>query len=192
MAAFLNRRVLVLNQSYEPIMVIGAKRAIILILSEKVDALENYRELIHSAYLTLPLPSVIKLKQYARIRRKEIVLSCRNILKRDNHTCHYCGIRSVPMTIDHIIPRQNGREESWYNLVAACVRCNTLKGNQTPRAAQMKLSKLPRNSSKIRVRNRCEITGRSHGVYRKLKISRIALRQLTLEGKIPGMVKASW
>ena len=58
--------------------------------------------------------------------------------------------------------------------------------------AQMKLSKLPRNSSKIRVRNRCEITGRSHGVYRKLKISRIALRQLTLEGKIPGMVKASW
>ena len=58
--------------------------------------------------------------------------------------------------------------------------------------AQMKLSKLPRNSSKIRVKNRCEITGRSHGVYRKLKISRIALRQLTLEGKIPGMVKASW
>ena len=58
--------------------------------------------------------------------------------------------------------------------------------------AQMKLSKLPRNSSKIRVKNRCEITGRSHGVYRKLKISRIALRQLTLEGKIPGMIKSSW
>ena len=58
--------------------------------------------------------------------------------------------------------------------------------------AQMKLSKLPRNSSKIRVRNRCEITGRSHGVYRKLKISRIALRQLSLEGKIPGMFKSSW
>ena len=58
--------------------------------------------------------------------------------------------------------------------------------------AQMKLSKLPRNSSKIRVKNRCEITGRSHGVYRKLKISRIALRQLSLEGKIPGMVKSSW
>ena len=58
--------------------------------------------------------------------------------------------------------------------------------------AQMKLSKLPRNSSKIRIKNRCEITGRSHGVYRKLKISRITLRQLTLEGKIPGMVKSSW
>ncbi len=58
--------------------------------------------------------------------------------------------------------------------------------------AQQKLSNLPRNSSKTRVMNRCEITGRPHGVYRKLKISRIALRELGLEGKIPGMVKSSW
>ena len=58
--------------------------------------------------------------------------------------------------------------------------------------AQQKLSKLPRNSAKNRVRNRCQITGRPHGVYRKLKISRIALRQLGLEGKIPGMIKSSW
>ena len=58
--------------------------------------------------------------------------------------------------------------------------------------AQQKLAKLPRNSSKTRVRNRCQITGRPHGVYRKLKISRIALRQLGLQGKIPGLVKSSW
>ena len=58
--------------------------------------------------------------------------------------------------------------------------------------AQQKLSKLPRNSAKVRVMNRWQITGRPHGVYRKLKISRIALRQLGLEGKIPGMVKSSW
>ena len=58
--------------------------------------------------------------------------------------------------------------------------------------AQQKLSKVPRNSAKVRVMNRCQITGRPHGVYRKLKISRIALRQLGLEGKIPGMVKSSW
>ena len=58
--------------------------------------------------------------------------------------------------------------------------------------AQQKLSKLPRNSAKTRVRNRCQISGRPHGVYRKLKISRIALRKLGLEGKIPGMVKSSW
>ena len=59
-------------------------------------------------------------------------------------------------------------------------------------AAQLKLSKLPKNSSKTRIRNRCEITGRPHGVYRKLKISRIALRELASSGKIPGMVKSSW
>ena len=58
--------------------------------------------------------------------------------------------------------------------------------------AQQKLSKLPRNSARTRVMNRCQITGRPHGVYRKLKISRIALRQLGLQGKIPGMVKSSW
>ena len=58
--------------------------------------------------------------------------------------------------------------------------------------AQQKLSKLPRNSAMNRVRNRCQISGRPHGVYRKLKISRIALRKLGLEGKIPGMVKSSW
>ena len=58
--------------------------------------------------------------------------------------------------------------------------------------AQLKLSKMPRNSSKTRIRNRCELTGRPHGVYRKLKISRIALRELTLSGKIPGMIKSSW
>ncbi len=58
--------------------------------------------------------------------------------------------------------------------------------------AQQKLSKLPRNSSKVRIMNRCQITGRPHGVYRKLKISRIALRKLGLEGKIPGIVKSSW
>ena len=58
--------------------------------------------------------------------------------------------------------------------------------------AQQKLSKLPRNSAKIRVMNRCEITGRPHGVYRKLKISRIALREMASSGKIPGMTKSSW
>ncbi len=59
-------------------------------------------------------------------------------------------------------------------------------------AAQLKLAKIPRNSAKVRIRNRCEITGRPHGVYRKLKISRIALRDLASKGKLPGMNKSSW
>ena len=130
-------------------MVIGAKRAVILLLNEKVDTLENYREKIHSAYISLPLPSVIKLKHYARIRRKEIVLSRKNILKRDNHTCQYCGKKSVPMTIDHIISRNKGGGDSWDNLVAACVPCNTKKGNHSLRHIQMDLSKPPRKPTMI-------------------------------------------
>ena len=59
-------------------------------------------------------------------------------------------------------------------------------------AAQLKLAKIPRNSSKTRIRNRCEISGRPHAYYRKLKISRIALRDLASQGKIPGMTKSSW
>ena len=59
-------------------------------------------------------------------------------------------------------------------------------------AAQLKLAKIPRNSARIRIRNRCEITGRPHGVYRKLRVSRIALRDLASSGKIPGMTKSSW
>jgi len=59
-------------------------------------------------------------------------------------------------------------------------------------AAQLKLAKIPRNSAKTRIRNRCEITGRPRGVYRKFRISRIALRDLALKGKIPGMTKSSW
>ena len=59
-------------------------------------------------------------------------------------------------------------------------------------AAQLKIAKLPRNSARTRIRNRCEITGRPHGVYRKLRISRIALRDLASKGKIPGMTKSSW
>ncbi|HIG51553.1 MAG TPA: HNH endonuclease [Candidatus Marinimicrobia bacterium] len=145
----LNRRVLLLNQSYEPLMVIGARRAIILLLSEKVESLENYHEIIHSVYLSLPLPSVIKLKEYARIRRKEIVLSRKNILKRDNHTCQYCGKKSVPMTIDHIISRNKGGGDSWDNLVAACVPCNTKKGNLSLKHIQMDLSKIPRKPTMI-------------------------------------------
>ena len=59
-------------------------------------------------------------------------------------------------------------------------------------AAQLKLAKIPKNSAKTRIRNRCEITGRPHGFYRKLRISRIALRDLASNGKIPGMTKSSW
>ncbi len=59
-------------------------------------------------------------------------------------------------------------------------------------AASLKLAQMPRNGSKVRVRNRCQLTGRPRGYYRKLKISRIGLRELASSGQVPGMVKSSW
>jgi small subunit ribosomal protein S14 len=59
-------------------------------------------------------------------------------------------------------------------------------------AARMKLAQLPRNSAPVRIRNRCELTGRPRGFYRKFKLSRIALRELASNGQIPGMTKSSW
>ena len=149
MAPILNRKVLLLNQSYEPIMVVAARRAIILLLSDKVDSIENYSESIHSAYLTLRLPSVIRLREYTRIKKKDIVLSRKNILKRDNHTCQYCSITSVPMTLDHIIPRNKGGGDSWENLVAACVSCNTKKGNKILKDIKMRLIRVPKKPTNI-------------------------------------------
>jgi len=149
MSAILNRRVLLLNQSYEPLMVIGAKRAINMLLNDKVDSIENYTEEVHSKYLVIYIPSVVKLREYAKIRRRDIVLSRKNILKRDNHTCQYCGIRSVPMTIDHVISKNMGGGDSWENLVAACVRCNTIKGNKPLRLLDMELLKIPRKPTVI-------------------------------------------
>ncbi len=58
--------------------------------------------------------------------------------------------------------------------------------------AVMKLAKMPRNSAKVRIRNRCELSGRPRGVYRKFKLSRIALRELASAGQIPGVIKSSW
>ena len=72
------------------------------------------------------------------------------------------------------------------------VASDTSLTNEERFKARLKLAKLPRNSSKTRVRNRCQITGRPRGTYRKLKVSRIALREMAALGLIPGMVKSSW
>ena len=149
MSSLLNRRVLLLNQSYEPVMVLGAKRAIILLLGEKVDTLENYNEFVHSKFLKIPLPSVIRLKKYVFVKRREIILSKNNILKRDNYICQYCGVKSVKMTIDHIIPKQRRGEDSWYNLVAACESCNNKKANKILSETNMVLIKKPRKPNMV-------------------------------------------
>ena len=143
----LNKKVLLLNQSYQPLMTLGAKRAIILSFTEKVEVLERYVEKVRSVNLAISIPSVIRLKDYVKFNQKRIPLSRKNILKRDSNICQYCNSKSNFMTIDHITPKDKGGRESWENLVAACVPCNTKKGNKLLKDINMKLLKQPKAPS---------------------------------------------
>ena len=149
MNSILNRKVLVLNQSYEPLMVINAKRAIVLIIKEKVKMLEKYSENIRSAQNSFDLPSVIRLNFYVHLKYKDIVLNRRNILNRDDYRCQYCAKQATPLTLDHIVPKNKGGKDSWENLVAACSKCNTRKGDTLLKHMDMKLLKKPRKPSKL-------------------------------------------
>ena len=95
------------------------------------------------------------------------------------------------------IERNKKRDRMAKKYEAQRIRLKEIAGNrdlpmEERFQARLKLSKLPRNSAKVRVQNRCEVTGRPRGVYRKFKMSRIALRELASNGQVPGMVKSSW
>ncbi len=137
--------VLLLNQNYEPLTILKLKRAITLLILGKVDLIENEDgKLLHAIKLTYPFPSVIRLKYFITIKRKEISLTKKNIIKRDNHQCQYCGQRTGVMTTDHLIPKALGGNDSWENLVCACLECNNRKGNQPPSQVSMKLFRNPK------------------------------------------------
>ena len=140
----LGKKVLVLNQSYEPLMVIGAKRAICLLLTEKSECIQNYDDIIRAQSFSMNLPSVIRVNRYVRFFRNNAILNRINVLKRDNFTCQYCSKKSNSMTIDHIIPKNRGGKDTWGNLVAACGKCNTKKGNQLLETIEMQLLKKPK------------------------------------------------
>lgn len=134
-------KVLVLNASYEPLNICSWRRAVVLLLKGKAEQIEHNGKVI---YTDFPLPSVIRLRNYVKIPYKEISLSRRNVMHRDNYTCQYCGIRKHDLTIDHIIPRSRGGIDAWDNVVAACLRCNVKKGDRTPKEADMPLKITPR------------------------------------------------
>jgi 5-methylcytosine-specific restriction endonuclease McrA len=97
-----------------------------------------------SVSLALRLPSVLRLNYYVRVRRKDVPLTKRNVLKRDHGTCQYCGSRHGEMTADHVVPKAMGGSDSWENLVCACSGCNARKGNRTPTQAEMALIRRPK------------------------------------------------
>ncbi|TAL68837.1 MAG: HNH endonuclease [Bacteroidetes bacterium] len=145
-----NGRVLILNQSYEPVSVCSAKKAIILIFLTKAEIVaKRDGKVVRSINYSMPFPSVIRLARYIKVPFKKIELSRRNILKRDGFRCQYCGTKSHELTIDHIIPKSRGGSDSWDNLVSACKSCNNKKADRTPEEAGIHLIKRPRRPHHI-------------------------------------------
>ncbi|MCS7263539.1 MAG: HNH endonuclease [Armatimonadetes bacterium] len=141
----LNLPVLVLNRNYEPLNVVSAKRAIVLLMKGKAEMVKSANGLIIQATReSIPVPSVVRLMVYARRPPARVRLNRRSILIRDDYTCQYCGYHGPGLTIDHVIPKDKGGKTDWDNLVACCTRCNSKKGNRTPEEAGMILRKRPR------------------------------------------------
>jgi 5-methylcytosine-specific restriction endonuclease McrA len=140
----LNAKVLILNQNYEPMSVINVKKAIVLLYLGKAELVAAHdNKLLHSVSSSMPFPSIVRLSFFVRVPFKKIILSRKNILRRDGHRCQFCGRGDIPLTVDHVIPLSRGGEDTWENLVCACVRCNNKKGDRTPEEAVMPLRRKP-------------------------------------------------
>src|SRR6267143_1365952 len=161
--------VLVLNASYEPINICGARRALVLVLKGVARTEEEQGAVLHAARMRIAMPSVIRLLEYRRIPHQTRALSRKNILLRDRNTCQYCGevLPSSELTIDHVVPRSRGGASTWENLVACCHSCNRSKGNQFPIEADMKLMREPRAFNLHTSRHIMRLMGRSDDKWRK-------------------------
>jgi 5-methylcytosine-specific restriction endonuclease McrA len=146
----LSSKVLILNQNFEPISICNTKKAILLLFLGKAELIETKNgKLLHSPSREIPFPSIVRLCVFVHIPYKKIILSRKNIIRRDGHRCQYCGASSGNLTIDHVLPRSLGGEDTWENLVTACVSCNNRKDNQSPEEANLKLLRRPMRPNHI-------------------------------------------
>lgn len=136
--------VLVLNASYEPLVVCSVKRAIVLVYLGKARLVEHRDgHKVRSVSTAVSEPSVVRLDHFVKVPFKQVMLNRRNVIRRDDGRCQYCGTISRPMTVDHVMPRQSGGRDVWENLVCACDRCNNKKGGRTLEESEMSLIKQP-------------------------------------------------
>jgi 5-methylcytosine-specific restriction endonuclease McrA len=146
-------RCVVLNATYEPIMVVSARRALLMFLEGKAIIVEEHPELVmRSPKQTFPVPLMIALKQYIKGRRvfkTKALLTQKNLFIRDGYTCQYCSrtkseLKSSEfLTRDHVIPRDAGGRDTWTNVVTSCNTCNNKKSNYMMHETNMKLLKNP-------------------------------------------------
>ena len=145
----MNRSVLLLNQDYSPLTICSMERAFVLVFLNKAELLtEAEDQVLHTVDQTFPMPAVIRLIKYIHIPYRGVVLTRQNVFKRDSFSCQYCG-NNKNLTLDHVIPRSKGGKTSWGNLVTACRRCNTVKGDMSLEAAGLKLNSKPKKPTYI-------------------------------------------
>ena len=135
-------QVLVLNASYEPLNITTWRRATVLMLKGKAESIEE--DATHMIWQNTMLPTVIRLRKFIHIPYRDIPLTRKNILQRDNHSCQYCGTSLEKLSIDHILPKSRGGGDCWENVTTACLKCNINKGDRTPIEAKMTLKSNPR------------------------------------------------
>ncbi len=146
----MNAKVLVLNQSYEPISICSVKKAFLLVFLTKAEVIASKNDrTLRTVSVQYSCPSIIRLSNYVRVTFRRVELSRKNILRRDSGRCQYCGKTNPPLTIDHIIPKSRGGEDTWENLITACMKCNNRKGNRTPEEASMPLMSTPKKPSHV-------------------------------------------
>lgn len=139
-------KVLVLNATYEPLNVVSVKRAVVLLLKDKAEIIEATEARLRAEHISVPVPSIIRLVAYVRLPHGMAVpMTRRTVLARDNYQCQYCGCTpgKSNLTLDHVLPRSRGGQNTWENIVAACRRCNQRKGCRTPDEANMQLRSKP-------------------------------------------------
>jgi 5-methylcytosine-specific restriction endonuclease McrA len=142
----LTSRVLVLNASYEVLNIVRWQRALCLTLTGKAEVLEEMGVTVRSPSLSVPLPSVIRMRYYVRKPHMLVPFSRTNIFLRDRYTCQYCGAKRsmFELTLDHVTPRAHGGESCWENVVTACKECNARKSDRHIDDTELRLVRRPR------------------------------------------------
>jgi 5-methylcytosine-specific restriction endonuclease McrA len=136
------RKALVLNATMEPLCVVPARRAVVLVLAAKADVVSANGHRFRSEHVDIAAPSIIRLRSFVRVPyRRRAALSRRGVFIRDEYTCQYCGVPAE--NVDHVMPRSRGGAHEWENVVAACRRCNSRKKDRTPAEAHMTLARAP-------------------------------------------------
>lgn len=135
-------RALVLNASYEPLSVVAARRAVVLVLHGKAVVIAARDEQWHSQHAPFEVPSVVKLTAFVHVPfHRAVPVTRRAVFGRDGHRCQYCGAQAE--SIDHVLPRSRGGGHTWDNVVACCRRCNVRKGDRLPSEAGLSLPAKP-------------------------------------------------